>query len=83
MTAGSLEKVEEGNEIIMIVYSKFLEDIGISIGNKNDILISSDVAEQFYGSELQSTHRMNYLSIAKVCNTDANTVELVLKEIVA
>lgn len=40
LTAGSLEKVEEGNEIIMIAYSKFLEETGISIGNKNDILIS-------------------------------------------
>lgn len=83
LTADTLGKVEEGNEIIMIANQKFLDDNGLYIGNKNDILISQDEAEQHYGSDLQSMQKINYLSIAKVCNTDATTVELVLKEIVA
>ena len=45
LTSDTLEKVEESSELMTIVNQKFLEDNGLSIGNKNDMMVSSDVAE--------------------------------------
>lgn len=48
-------------------------------------MISSEAAEQSpdYSQSMQALQRINFASIAKVCNTDAATVELVLKEVLA
>ena len=85
LTANSLERIEDSSEIIMIVNEQFLMDNGLSIGNKNDIMISSETAEQSpeYGQQTQNLQRINFASIAQVCNTDAATVENALKEVLA
>jgi hypothetical protein len=61
-----------------------MEANGLQIGNKNDILLSQERAEESpeIMSLLNNTQRLNYSSIGHVCGTDPSSVELVLKEII-
>ena len=48
-------------------------------------MVSSEVAElnQDYIKQMSMVQKLNFATIAKVCNTDAQTVELVIKEVLA
>lgn len=85
LTQDALERVEEGNEIVFIVDKRFMETNSLQITTKNGILLSQEAAEDQpeIMSALSNTQRLNYSSIANVCSTDASSVELVLKEIIA
>ena len=52
LTADTLEKVEETNEIALVVDQKFMDDNELKIGNKNDLVITQDQAEQEYSQQI-------------------------------
>lgn len=79
LTAQTLDKVDESSEIMFIVNSKFLGENNLKIGNNNDLCISSE-SDQMAEYDFSRVQRLNHANIAKVCESDAQTVELILKE---
>ena len=80
LTKDMLEKVV-GNEseVCLIMFDKFLEDNGLQIqDHKQTLQMNSEEALQ---CDLTHIRKLNYASIAKVCETDLATVEMIHKEI--
>lgn len=42
LTQGTLEKVEESNEVVLVIDQKFLDDNNLTVGSKNNLVISSE-----------------------------------------
>jgi hypothetical protein len=56
-----------------------MQDHNVRIGNNNDLCISSE-SDQMRDYDFSCVQRLNHANIAKVCESDAQTVELILKE---